>query len=45
MAAGFTVDRAASPPPEAVRAELLAIRRSAVFRSAPRLQKLLGYLV
>jgi len=45
MAAGPTLNKAAFPPPESVRAELLAIRRSTVFASAPRLQKLLGYLV
>jgi len=45
MAAGSTLNKAGSPPPESVRAELLTICRSTVFGSAPRLQKLLGYLV
>jgi len=45
MAAGSALNKAGSPPPESVRAELLTIRRSTVFGSAPRLQKLLGYLV
>ena len=45
MAAGPTLNGVASPAPEAVRAELRTICRSVVFASAPRLQKLLSYLV
>lgn len=45
MAAGFTTNRARPPAAESVRAELLTIRRSTAFRSAPRLQRLLAYLV
>jgi TolB-like protein len=45
MAAGSTLNKLVSPPPESVRAELRTIRRSTVFGSAPSLQKLLGYLV
>ncbi|HXM44222.1 MAG TPA: tetratricopeptide repeat protein [Bryobacteraceae bacterium] len=45
MAAGPALNNAVSPPLESMRAELLTIRRSTVFGSAPRLQKLLGYLV
>jgi eukaryotic-like serine/threonine-protein kinase len=39
------LNKAISPPPESVRTELRTICHSAVFGSAPRLQKLLRYLV
>lgn len=45
MAAVPTLNGPDWPLPESVRAELRSICGSAVFASAPRLQKLLGYLV